>query len=289
VTVTVYVLVVVVSCAVTTTAIAVLPTLRACALDALPDVTALPPTFNVAEASLLTGVTSTLVIVFALLAMYDVTLALNAGMRLAEPVPRTSEESVASVFCATDRVTAIVYVFVVLASWAVTCTVIELTPTESARLEEVAPEVSDSPSTVRVACAPAAVGITLTAVMLLDSTLVYDTTLGENVGTNVPMLRTREPKSASLFLSKKHTANPSVVLNPEVANHVILSVIPARMAPECAVSALAEATALEAQGKLLLRVSSTRDSHLWFVMEPEYTSFCFAAAWYAAWVLVPGN
>jgi hypothetical protein len=79
-TVTVYVFVVVVSCAVTTTAIAaLLPAVMACADDALPDVTALPPTVTVARASLVVGVTVTDATPFATLAVYVMVAAANAG------------------------------------------------------------------------------------------------------------------------------------------------------------------------------------------------------------------
>jgi hypothetical protein len=70
-TVTVYVFVVVVSCAVPTTAIAaLLPAVMACAEEALPDVTALPPTVTVAAASVVVGVTVTDGTPFATLAVY---------------------------------------------------------------------------------------------------------------------------------------------------------------------------------------------------------------------------
>jgi hypothetical protein len=69
----------VVSCAVTTTAIAVVPTLILCAEDALPDVTALPPTVTVARASLVVGVTFTDGTPFATLAVYVMVAAANAG------------------------------------------------------------------------------------------------------------------------------------------------------------------------------------------------------------------
>jgi hypothetical protein len=79
-TVTVYVFVVVVSCAVTTTAIAaLLPAVMACADDALPDVTALPPTVTVARASVVVGVTFTDGTPFATLAVYVMVAAANAG------------------------------------------------------------------------------------------------------------------------------------------------------------------------------------------------------------------
>jgi hypothetical protein len=79
-TVTVYVLVVVVSCAVTTTAIAaLLPAVMACAEDALPDVTALPPTVTVAAASVVVGVSVTDGTPFATLAEYVTVLAANDG------------------------------------------------------------------------------------------------------------------------------------------------------------------------------------------------------------------
>jgi hypothetical protein len=80
VTVTVYVLVVVVSCAVTTTAIAVLPTLRACALDALPDVTALPPTVIVESTSVVAGVMANDGTPLCTLAVYATVAAVNAGV-----------------------------------------------------------------------------------------------------------------------------------------------------------------------------------------------------------------
>ena len=79
-TVTVYVFVVVVSCAVTTTTIAaLLPAVMACAEDALPDVTALPPTVTVAAASVVVGVTVTDATPFATLAVYVTVAAPNAG------------------------------------------------------------------------------------------------------------------------------------------------------------------------------------------------------------------
>jgi hypothetical protein len=82
-TVTVYVFVVVVSCAVTTTAIAaLLPAVMACADDALPDVTALPPTVTVAAASFVVGVTFTDATPFATLAVYVMVAAANDGERV---------------------------------------------------------------------------------------------------------------------------------------------------------------------------------------------------------------
>ena len=82
-TVTVYVFVVVVSWAVTTTAIAaLLPAVMACADDALPDVTVLPPTVTVASASLVVGVTFTDATPFATLAVYVMVAAANDGERV---------------------------------------------------------------------------------------------------------------------------------------------------------------------------------------------------------------
>jgi hypothetical protein len=70
-TVTVYILLVRPSCAVTTIAIAVLPMLRLCGPEALPEVTEVPPTETVAPASVVVGVTVMAETAFATLAVYD--------------------------------------------------------------------------------------------------------------------------------------------------------------------------------------------------------------------------
>jgi hypothetical protein len=122
VTVTVYVLVVVVSCAVTTTAIAVLPTLRACALDALPDVTALPPTVNVESISVAVGVTVTDAMPLSTLAVYDMVAAANVG----ESTPELNDSvfNDVSVNPAVPLVKVTAYVLVAMPSPAVTITLI---------------------------------------------------------------------------------------------------------------------------------------------------------------------
>jgi hypothetical protein len=81
-TVTVYVLVVVVSWAVTSTAIAaLLPAVMVWAADALPEVTVTPATFTVASASVVVGVTVTEGTPFATLAVYVVVADANDGDR----------------------------------------------------------------------------------------------------------------------------------------------------------------------------------------------------------------
>jgi hypothetical protein len=118
----VYVLVVVVSCAVTTTAIAVLPTLRACALDALPDVTALPPTVNVESISVAVGVTVTDAMPLSTLAVYDMVAAANVG----ESTPELNDSvfNDVSVNPAVPLVKVTAYVLVAMPSPAVTTTLI---------------------------------------------------------------------------------------------------------------------------------------------------------------------
>jgi hypothetical protein len=79
-TVTVYVLVVVVSWAVTTTAIAaLLPAVILWAPDALPDDTVTPATFTVESVSVVVGVTVTDGTPFATLAVYVVVADAKAG------------------------------------------------------------------------------------------------------------------------------------------------------------------------------------------------------------------
>jgi hypothetical protein len=74
-----YDIVVVVSCAVTTTVITLAPTPIFCGDDALPDATALPPTDTVAVASLVTGVRVIDDTAFATLVVYVIVPAANAG------------------------------------------------------------------------------------------------------------------------------------------------------------------------------------------------------------------
>jgi hypothetical protein len=78
-TVTVYVLVELPSCAVVTTAMAVLPTFRLCADDALPDATVLPPTVTVANFSISVGVMSTDDTPLTTLAVYAIVSSSKAG------------------------------------------------------------------------------------------------------------------------------------------------------------------------------------------------------------------
>jgi hypothetical protein len=130
--VTVYVFVVVVSWAVTTTEIAVVdPAVRACALDALPDVTALPPTVTVAAASVVVGVNLIDATPFATLAVYAAVVDAKEGDRL--PALTNRALSLASRYPVAVLVTVTVYVFVVVPSPAVTTTLIaELAPTATA-------------------------------------------------------------------------------------------------------------------------------------------------------------
>jgi hypothetical protein len=115
--------VVVVSWAVTTTAIDVLlPAVNACAPDAAPDVTALPATVTDAVASVVVGVTVTEATAFATVAVYEVVAATNDG----DSVPALSAKllSVASVYPAFCLVTVTVYVLAVVPSPPVTTTAI---------------------------------------------------------------------------------------------------------------------------------------------------------------------
>src|SRR6202000_1722525 len=79
VTVMVYVLVVVLSEAVTTTCTVFEPTVRGMAADVLPEANAVPFTFSVAVASLGTWVTVMLLVVYGAVAVYAVALGLKLG------------------------------------------------------------------------------------------------------------------------------------------------------------------------------------------------------------------
>ena len=84
VTLTVYVLVVVPSCAVTTVVMVLLPTARAIEPDAEPLVTVLPFTVTVAVASLVVGVTVMLAVALGTLAVYAIVPLAKAGLKVPE-------------------------------------------------------------------------------------------------------------------------------------------------------------------------------------------------------------
>jgi hypothetical protein len=217
VTVTVYVLVRVVSCAVTTTAIAVSPTLRLCTLDALPDVTALPLTDTVARASLVVGVTVTAKTPFATPTAYDVVVAANVGESV--PVFNDSALSEKSVKPVAPLVTVTVYVVWLVLSPAVTTTGIAVfTPTAIVCPADAVPDVVDKPATFTDATMSVTVGKIIIDATAFTTVAVYAVVTDENEGDSVPELSTKLFKVATVFA-------PAAVLVTATAYVVVADVV----------------------------------------------------------------
>jgi hypothetical protein len=198
-TVTVYVVVVIVSRAVTTTEIAVVdPAVRACVPDALPDVTALPPTVTVAAASVVVGVNLIDATPFTTVAVYAVVAAASAGARV--PALKVRILSVASVEPVDLLLTVTAYVFVVVPSPAVTTTLIAaFAPTEIACPPDAEPDMVDDPPTVTKAPLSLFVGVMVMEDIAFSTVVVYAVVLDANAGVSVPELSTKLSRFASVF------------------------------------------------------------------------------------------
>jgi hypothetical protein len=186
VTVTVYVLVVTVSSAVTTTAIAVSPTLRGCALDTLPEVTALPPTVTVPLMCFAIGVNTTDATSLTTVIVYAVVAAAKVGDRLLTLL--IIEVSVASVFTEAFLVTAKEYVVVDVSPAVTTTVTVTADPAVSAIADDVLCEATDDPCTVTVADESVVIGVTVTDGRLFGTETVYEVVAGTKFGVNDPSL-----------------------------------------------------------------------------------------------------
>jgi hypothetical protein len=169
VTVTVYVFVVVVSPAVTTTLMAEFaPTVMAWADDADPDVVEAPATVTDAAYSVSVGVIVMEATELTTVAVYAVVAPENVGVRA--PELRSRALKVASLLIFAKRVTCTVYVFVVVVSCAVATTVtVVADPAVNAMLLDAAPDATITVCTVMEAPECVTEGVTVMLPMLFDT------------------------------------------------------------------------------------------------------------------------
>ena len=184
VTVTVYVLMVTPSCAITTTGMALAPTASVWAAEAVPVATAVPFTVIVALASLAVGVMVMEETPYATDAVYDVVAAANAGASV--PLLKASAERLS--LLGNWRVTSKAYVVVGEPPVPVTTTSMVFCPTLKAMAPEALPEVTATPFTLTVEVDVVTVGVTVIDDTVLASETAYSVVPVAKAGLSVPAL-----------------------------------------------------------------------------------------------------
>lgn len=178
------------------------PTFNAIGSDAEPLVTVTSFTVTVALAWLAVGVIVTSEVLCPTLVVYEVVPDENVGASVPELMTRL--ERVASV--EPSLVTVIVYVPVVVPSWAVTIVVIVLAPTFRVIGSEATPVATAVPFTVTVALAWLTVGVTVKLVTSFITSTVYVVVLEENSGLRVPWEIVRSESVVSVLAIVKETS-----------------------------------------------------------------------------------
>ena len=95
-----------------------------------------------------------------------------AALKVGDKTPRLITKCASFALLDGARVTIMVYVFVVVPSWAVTTVVMVLDPTANGSAPDAVPDVTAVPLTVTIACDSLVVGVTIMEVMVLLTVVV---------------------------------------------------------------------------------------------------------------------